>query len=148
MKRRLSRARSACCCCTAAFQVEGYYRSLLTVVLVSYSKIVTFGVRWLDCKTLSTAAGSYSVVRAEPDVHCDEAGYPALQAYAILLVVWGALLPSALYATLRFFARDGTLFKPDFDRFGFSLLFKPFKQTHYYWTVSTRARQKLSPPCL
>ena len=73
--------------------------------------------------------------RLTPQVYCDEPGYASLRAYAAVLVSWGVLFPSVLGAMLFFFARDGTLFKASADRFGLSVLFKPFKQSRYYWQV-------------
>ena len=78
---------------SGAFRLDSYVKSLLALLLYSYSKVVTLGVQWLDCVRLPTDVGAYHVLSFAPEVSCDSKEYAALRVWA------GSAVTTALAAT-------------------------------------------------
>ena len=128
---------------TAPVSPTAYFRTLLALLLFSFTSLVTSCVNLLDCVDI----GPFRVVAVYPAIDCRTDSYKALYPMVVVILLSAGFLFAAL-ATFLFFHRgelspgraNGALAR-------WSVLFEDFKPNVFYWVLVVLLRRTAYVTC-
>lgn len=126
-----------------AFSCAAYSRTLLALLLYSYTSLTTSTISFLNCVDF----GSARVVALFPAIDCRSAAYQHLLPLVLLILALTLAFPVALALLFLVRRKDIQADAADQRLHAWSNLFESFKPTSFFWTVVVLVRRTLYVAC-